>query len=210
MSTLSNELNENGYPKNPNSISIAIQRKLLPHLDEFRKRLGDPNGRIGIPVRLCGEWLTLHGHVTEIQEFADGVVIHYPQVPRESFLSWAKAILWVPNTGMIGVLNPQPISDEEIQAHIDEMHQKHMEDSSQLAYLLDWIFKYDNELLDGTTKEQVGAMTQFKQIELLERINENPVLISKTQVKAWEIEHFVRDVNKSGFRTADDFEPAVQ
>jgi hypothetical protein len=203
MSTLS-PLNADGYPKNPNSIFIAIQRKYFPHLDGFRSRLGDPNKRIGIPFRQYGNWETLHGRVAKITEFSDGVVIHYPQLLDESPLKWPDAILWVPNQGTVGILNIEP----DVQDYLDELNQKHMEDSTSLAYIIEWLFKFRDKLPDGTTEEQVHKMTQFKKIELLERICKRPWSLAFPSDELGHIGQFVQEVDKYGFRTADDFGPA--
>ncbi len=58
-------------------------------------------------------------------------------------------------------------SDAELQAHLDDMSQRHMEVSTGLEFIIEWLFKRQDKLPDGTTKEQVKLMTQFKQIELL-------------------------------------------
>jgi hypothetical protein len=95
-------------------------------------------------------------------------------------------------------------SDAEIQAHLDEMSQRHMEASTGLEYIIEWLFRHQDKLPDGTTKEQVKLMTQFRKIELLERLADVSVSLGNTQVPRREICQFVEEVDKEGFRTADD------
>lgn len=103
--TMSTVLDDNGYPKNPSSIFVGIQRQFFPHMEEFAKSLRGERQRISIPVRRYGRWEMLSGKAMKITNFKDGSVIHYPQDLDNSFLKWPDAILWVPNHGPIGILN---------------------------------------------------------------------------------------------------------
>ncbi len=98
-------------------------------------------------------------------------------------------------------------TDAELQAHLDEMSQRHMEASTTLEYTIEWLFKHQDKLPDGTTKEQVTLMTQFKKIELLERLADVSVPLGNTQLDRSDIFRFVEEYkgDKEGFRTADDY-----
>lgn len=96
-------------------------------------------------------------------------------------------------------------TDAEIQEHLDKMSHDHAVQTTTLEYIIEWLFKDQDKLPDGTTKEQVSRLTRFKQIELLERICDDQLPIGNTQVPFGEICRFVREVDKHGFRTTDDF-----
>ncbi len=100
-------------------------------------------------------------------------------------------------------LEPSEASDTEMQAHLDEMSQRHAEESTSLSYMIEWLFKHQDSLPDGTTKEQVGKMNQYKQIELLERINADPSLLGNSHVQHHEVVNLVESIDKKGYRTAD-------
>ncbi len=212
MSTLSKALDNNGYPLNPDSLFIGIQRKSFPHLENFEKRLGlkGPENSIRVPFRRNGRWETLIGNVTEIKKFPEGVVIHYPQDLQSSPLKWNNAILWVPTTGTIGILSPCPLANlEEMQNHMKVMSQKHLKDGENLAYIIDCLRHFGFPF--GMTDNELLELTQFKQIELLEKLTlgqfSREYLPAKLCV---DLLRFLADVDKFSFQTADDFELVSQ
>ena len=103
-STMTTQLDLNGYPFRPKSIFIGIQRQRIPEPIAFVKALG-AGFEINILANQLGGWSTLVGTVSKITYFPDGRVIHYPQNLKYSFLKWPDAILWIPNQGECGILN---------------------------------------------------------------------------------------------------------
>jgi len=100
--------------------------------------------------------------------------------------------------------------DEEILEHLSSQNMLHMRQGEQISYLLEWLFKYTEKLVDGTTKVQVYRMTQFQKIGLLERLWEHPEMIGHQMLR--DLGQFVDEIQpfKDGFRTADDFARAKQ
>ncbi len=100
--------------------------------------------------------------------------------------------------------------EKEIIDWTSDQNMLHMQQAEQLSYLLEWLFKDTDTLVDGTTKVQVDEMTQFKKIELLEQLWEHPEMIGHAMLR--DIGQFVEEIEpyKNGFRTADDFERATQ
>lgn len=96
------------------------------------------------------------------------------------------------------------MKDREIIEWTSDENSRHMQKSGEILYLIEWLFKNTDKLVDGTTKEQVASMTQFKKIELLERLHAHPEMFGTLLYR--DISSFLEDVNKDGFRTADDYE----
>lgn len=98
-----------------------------------------------------------------------------------------------------------PAEEKEIIDWTSNQSCLHMQQGEQIDYLLEWLFKNIDTLVDGTIKVQVDAMTQFKKIELLEKLYEHPQMIGHPMLR--DLGHFVREIkpHKDGFRTADDF-----
>ncbi len=96
--------------------------------------------------------------------------------------------------------------DQEMLEQLSDQNMLHMQQGEQLRYILEWLFKDTDMLVDGTTKAQVDKMTQFKKIELLERLWEHPDMIGHPMLR--DIGQFVEEIkpHKDGFRTADDYE----
>lgn len=86
---------------------------------------------------------------------------------------------------------------------------KHMNEGGELAYLIEGLLRERLILPDGTTKEQVAAMTQFQQIGILEQIIEK-----EDEVFAEPLSHplvmginmLLEKVNKDDFKTATDMD----
>ena len=100
--------------------------------------------------------------------------------------------------------------EKEIIDWTSDQNMLHMQQGEQLGYLLEWLFKNTDKLVDGTTKAQVDGMTRFQQIELLERLWVHPDMLGHQMLR--DIGQFVEEIKpyKDGFRTADDFKRASQ
>ncbi len=97
-------LDSNGYPLNPKSIFIGVQRCNLPPPDSIKQALMT-GVELPIPHRFDGKWELLIGTVSKVTHFPDGCVVHFPQSLDKSPLKWPEAILWIPNRGECGILN---------------------------------------------------------------------------------------------------------
>lgn len=95
-----------------------------------------------------------------------------------------------------------------MQRYLDEISQRHAESSTQLTYIIEWLFKDQTIMPNGTKKDEVMHMTKFKQIKFLEGLvsERSSLMLGNTRVGFAEIVDFVSEVDKDGFRTADDFE----
>jgi hypothetical protein len=102
----------------------------------------------------------------------------------------------------------QKLEDRNILEDLSDQNMLHVQQCDQLLYLLEWLFRNTDTLVDGTTKEQVDSMTSFKKIELLERLWEHPGMLGHEMLR--DIGQFVDEIRpyKDGFRTADDFKRA--
>ena len=100
--------------------------------------------------------------------------------------------------------------DREMLEHLSDQNMLHMQQGEQLSYLLEWIFKHTDTLVDGTTKAQVDEMTLFQKIELLEHLWEHPKMFGHEMLR--DIGQFVEEIKpyKDGFRTAYDFKRVTQ
>ncbi|MAG12455.1 hypothetical protein CL630_01440 [bacterium] len=88
---------------------------------------------------------------------------------------------------------------------------KLLQDEDELARLINCVFQEGITFPDGTTKEQVEAMTQFQQIGVLEQLirKEDDVFVEPlSDSLRVGINIFLRRVNKAGFETATDMELA--
>lgn len=96
--------------------------------------------------------------------------------------------------------------ENEITDWVSDQSWLHMRQGSEIDHLMDGLLRNTDKLVDGTTKAQVDDMTQFKKIELLERLYQHPQMIGHPMLR--ELGQFVREIqlHKDGFRTADDFE----
>lgn len=102
------------------------------------------------------------------------------------------------------------IEDREMLEDLSDQNFLHMQQGGQISYLLEWLFKNTDTLVDGTTNAQVYEMTRFQQIELLEKLWEHPDMIGHQMLR--DIGQFVEEIKpyKDGFRTADDFKRVSQ
>ncbi len=105
IANIANRLNSAGYPLNPTSIFIAVRREYLPTREQLREIQPFTYPEVNLPVRHVGRWETLVGFVSRVREFADGVVVEFPQNPQKSPLKWSNAVLWIPNHGTAGILS---------------------------------------------------------------------------------------------------------
>ncbi len=95
---------ENGYPLNPASIFIGVQRINIPTENQLIRAVLDGSQLI-IPYKFLGHWETLVGVVTELISFPDGIVARFPQNITLSPLKWPEAVLWIPSKGSCGILS---------------------------------------------------------------------------------------------------------
>lgn len=95
--------------------------------------------------------------------------------------------------------------EREIIEWTSDQNLLHMQQSGEIDYIFEWLFRHGDILVDGTTKKQVDEMTRFKRIELLERLSEDSRMFGHEMTR--EICQFVEEIRpfKDGFRTADDF-----
>ena len=100
-----NRLNAKGYPVNPKSIFICVQRKYLPTREELEKISSLHHPEVILPVRNYGCWEQLVGFIGWVRFFPDGIVIEFPQNLAKSLLKWPNAVLWIPNMGTAGILS---------------------------------------------------------------------------------------------------------
>lgn len=96
--------------------------------------------------------------------------------------------------------------EKEIIKWASDGNLRHMRQNAEIHYLFECLFRRTDILVDGTTRAQVGAMTQFQKIGLLERLQVHPEMISHEILR--DISGLVTEIkpHKDGFRTADDFE----
>ena len=97
-------LNTDGYPLNPRSMFINVQRCNVPPNEVLQQALAT-GVELPIPHRFEGKWELMIGKITKITQFPDGRVVHFPQNLTQSPLKWPNAILWIPNVGGCGILN---------------------------------------------------------------------------------------------------------
>lgn len=103
----------------------------------------------------------------------------------------------------------EPTPREDMPNFASDQNPKYMQERGELAYLIDGLLRERLILPDGTTKEQVAAMTQFQQIDILEQIIEK-----EDEVFAEPLSHplvvgintFLEKVNKDDFKTATDMD----
>ncbi len=88
------------YPK---SVFIGLQRELLPSMVMLHHSLTTKHP-VNIPARFLGEWELLSGVVTDIAIESDGILAFVDPDPGSLCKSWKTVPVWIPNSGMCGIL----------------------------------------------------------------------------------------------------------
>lgn len=96
------------------------------------------------------------------------------------------------------------MKDQEIIEWASDENSRHMQQTSEIMYLFEWLLRDKDRLVDGTTKVQIAGMTLFQRIELLERLCIHTGMYEHQMLP--DISRFVDEIKpyKDGFRTAED------
>jgi len=104
-------------------------------------------------------------------------------------------------------------SAKEIIDRTSDQNLKHMHEGGNIVYLIEGVFRERATLPDGTTKEQVEAMTQFQKIGILQQLIEKEDEVFAEPLSyplVTGINAFLRKVEKDGFETATDMDLAEE
>jgi hypothetical protein len=93
------------------------------------------------------------------------------------------------------------MKDKEVIEWTSNENSRHMQQTAELAYLIEHLFQFDT-VLAGSTKAEVADMTLLQQIEFLERCSQDASTFSALSAE-WhrQIAVFLEEVKKENFRT---------
>lgn len=87
----------------------------------------------------------------------------------------------------------------------DEKHRRHLVEAKRLEETINELFRNQELLFDGTTKEEALQMTQFEQIRLLDRVIGESFPLENTRLAKPELICFLQEVTRENFRTGMGF-----
>jgi hypothetical protein len=87
-----------------NSIFIGVQRAYLPSQGDLMNAMTHRSD-IAMPVKFIGRWETFAATIREIRVLHDGLLVITSPVKNSLLQNWRRAMLWMPNNGMAGIIN---------------------------------------------------------------------------------------------------------